>query len=122
MTAVPTEMRPFSEWITDHARGIVDDEMTAALAECTEIVSHLRKKGKVVLTVNIETVGEGGRTVMTTCLVDSKPPQPDPEGSIFYVGEGGTMHRADPFQGTLEDVRRVDPETGEVLTNTTESE
>lgn len=40
-----TDLRPFSEWITDHARGTVDDEMTMAIAEVTEAVAHHDKPG-----------------------------------------------------------------------------
>lgn len=102
------ELRSFSEWITDHARGTVDDELTAAFAEVVEAVSHLGKNGSVKLTIKIEPAGSGSRTVMTGCTVEAKPPQPDPEQSIFYVGEGGSLHRDDPYQQRLDDgPRRV---------------
>jgi hypothetical protein len=99
--------RPFSEWITDHARGTVDDELTAALMEVTEAVSHLGKKGAVILRVNIEPAGSGGRTVTTACLVDARPPVADPEQSIFFVGEGGTLHRDDPYQQRFDTATRT---------------
>ena len=117
-----TDLRPFSEWITDHARGTVDDEMTMAIAEVTEAVAHHDKPGTVVLKLKIEPAGNGGRTVATSCVVEAKPPQPGAEQSIFYVGEGGSLHRDDPYQTRLDvgDVRRVDTHTGEVrLPNTT---
>lgn len=117
-----TDLRPFSEWITDHARGTVDDEMTMAIAEVTEAVAHHDKPGTVVLKLKIEPAGNGGRTVATSCTVDAKPPQPGAEQSIFYVGEGGSLHRDDPYQTRLDvgDVRRLDTPSGEVrLPNTT---
>ncbi len=116
-------LRPFSEWLTDHAQGQADDEMTAAVAEVVQQVAHLGKKGKVTMTVNIEPVGSGGRTVATECKVVAAPPLPDPEGSIFYIGEGGSLHREDPYQERLDlrqapddevAPRALDPETGEL--------
>jgi hypothetical protein len=67
-----TDLRPFSEWITDHARGTVDDEMTMAIAEVTEAVAHHDKPGTVVLKLKIEPAGNGGRTVATSCTVESR--------------------------------------------------
>lgn len=108
-----TDLRPFSEWITDHARGTVDDEMTMAIAEVTEAVAHHDKPGTVVLKLKIEPAGNGGRTVATSCTVDAKPPQPGAEQSIFYVGEGGSLHRdkndaADHARAIAEAQRIVD--------------
>lgn len=100
-TTNETELRPFSEWITDHAQGTVDLEMTAALAELTQAVAHHGKKGAVTLKITVEPGGSGGRTVVTSCVVDAKPPIPDPEQSIFYVGDGGSLHRDDPYQQRL---------------------
>jgi hypothetical protein len=105
----PAELRPFSEWITDHAQGTVDDEMTAALASLVEAVAHHGKKGTVTLKISVDTAGSGGRSVETSCVVESKEPTADPERSIFFVGHGGSMHRDDPFQKRLP-LKRVTPQ------------
>lgn len=115
MTTDP-ELRPFSDWLNDHAQGLVNDEMTAALAEVVANVSHLRKKGSLTLKINIEPVGSGGRTVSTSCVVTAKPPEADSEMSIFYVDSAGGLHRDDPFQTSFPDLQRVDQETGEIRT------
>lgn len=107
----------FSSWLAGHSRGNVDAEMTAAMAEVVEAVAHLEKKGKVVLTFEVEPAGSGGRTVVVRGEVATKPPLPAAEASIFYVGDAGTLHRDDPFQGRMplgEPARAVDNETGEV--------
>ncbi len=109
MTTTTEPLRPFSDWLTDHARGTVDQEMTAAMAEVVEAVSHLEKKGTVTLEVTIDTAGSGGRTVSTACVVKAKPPTPAPEQSIFYVAEGGSLDREDPFQKALH-LKRVERE------------
>jgi hypothetical protein len=94
-------LRPFSEWVTDHAQGAVDDEMTLALADLVQAVAAHGKKGTVTLKVTVEPAGSGGRTVETSCLVEAKAPQPDPEKSIFFVGERGSMERDDPYHKRL---------------------
>lgn len=93
--------RPFSDWITDHARGTVNDQLTAGLAQVAEAVGHLEKPGELVLKVRIEPTGSGGRTVATRCTVVTKPPAAAAEASIFYVGEGGELTREDPYRRPL---------------------
>lgn len=89
---------PFSDWLTQHAQGDVDVEMTLALAEVVKAVASHGKKGSVTLKVNIDTAGSGGRTVETSCVVEAKAPTADPERSIFWVGDKGSLHRDDPYQ------------------------
>lgn len=107
---------PFSDWITDHAQGDVDVEMTLALAEVVQAVTNHGKKGTVTLKVAIDTAGSGGRTVEISCVVDAKAPTADPERSIFYVGDKGSLHRDDPYQRRLPLKRVSEPH----LPNTTE--
>lgn len=115
-TATETPRRPFHQWLADHARGTLDDESTAALAELVEQVAHLEKPGKLTLELKVDVAGRGGRTVVIEGKVVTKPPEPAPESSIFYVGDAGSLHRDDPYQGRLDvgDARRVDTDTGEV--------
>lgn len=89
---------PFSDWLTQHAQGDVDIEMTLALAEVVQAVANHGKKGKVTLTVTVDNAGSGGRTVSTACTVEAKAPTADPEQSIFWVGDKGSLHRDDPYQ------------------------
>lgn len=114
MSTDPTPIRPFHEWLLDQARGAVDDELTVALAEVVAAVAHLGGKGKVVLEVQIDPAGSGGRMVSTQCVVKTKPPLPPAEPSVFFVGDGGSLVRDDPYQARLFPTRRVDAETGEI--------
>jgi len=116
-----TDLPLFSEWITEHARGTVDDEMTAAIAEVVEAVSHLDAKGTVTLKVTIEPAGSGCRTVATACVVEVKPPKPDAEKSIFYVAEGGALQREDPYQKPF-DLKKVVRDDAEPRLPNTHSE
>lgn len=91
----------FAAWLTAHARGTLNDELTMALAEVVESVAHLDKKGALTLTITVEPAGSGGRTIAITGKTSAKPPVPNPEVGIFYVGDGGSLHRDDPFAGRL---------------------
>lgn len=110
----PCPIRPFHEWLLDQARGAVDDELTVALAEVVEAVAHLGAKGKVTLEVQIDPAGAGGRMVSTQCVVKTKPPLPPAEPSVFFVGDGGSLVRDDPYQAHLFPARQVDAATGEI--------
>jgi hypothetical protein len=92
------EHQPFHEWLERHARGTLTDEATAALAEVVQAVSDIGGKGSVVLTVIVEPAGSGGRTVAIGGKVATKLPVPAPELGVFYVGDGGSLHRDDPYQ------------------------
>lgn len=107
----------FHKWLKSHARGTLDGEATAALAELVAQVSDLEKPGKLILELKVDVAGSGGRTVLIAGKVTTKPPEPAPEASVFYVGDGGSLHRDDPYQGRLPidgPARRIDEETGEV--------
>lgn len=104
-----TDRQLFHDWLAGHARGLLDSEITAALGEVVEAVTHLEKSGKVVVELTVEPAGSGGRTVMVAGVVKTKPPLPAPEASIFFAGDGGSLHRDDPYQQ-----RAFDRETGEI--------
>lgn len=104
-------LTPFHEWVEGHARGTLDDELTAAMAEVTQAVTSLNEKGQVVVKITITPAGSGGRTVSVAGVVEAKPPTPAPEVSIFYADGDGGLHRDDPYQTRI----GVDPETGEVI-------
>lgn len=109
------DRQPFNEWLKSHARGTLNDELTLALGDVVEAVTHLDKPGKVVVELVIEPQGSGGRMVSVAGKVTAKPPVPAPEMSVFYAGEAGSLHRNDPYQ------QRIDVETGEILAGDGES-
>ena len=120
------ERQAFHAWLERHARGTLNDEATAGLAEVVQAVTDLGKKGSLTIEVVVEPAGPGGRTVALGGSVVKKLPRPAPELGVFYVGERGSLHRDDPFQHRLpgvpvpvageEEVRTVDAETGEIRT------
>ncbi len=115
---MPDALGPFSTWIAKHARGTLDDDITAALADVVEKVNDLDSKGEVVIKLKVIPAGSGKRTVVIAGEVDAKPPKPAPEVGLFYVGDAGSLHLEDPFQTRIDvsDARHVDPTTGKPTT------
>lgn len=108
---------PFSTWLAQHARGTLDDELTAALADTVEAVNDLDADGTVTLKLKLKPAGSGRRTLTIEGEVEVKPPKPKPEMALFYVGDSGALHLEDPFQTRLDtNARRVDPNTGRAAT------
>lgn len=109
---------PFSTWLAQHARGTLDDELTAALAETIAATNELDADGAVVLKLKVKPAGSGRRTVTIEGEVEAKPPKPKPEMALFYVGDAGRLYLEDPFQTRLDTggARTVDPTTGRAAT------
>lgn len=118
----------FGDWLGAHARGSVNDEATAELADVVEAVTQLGKPGKVTVEVTVEPSGRGGQSVILAAKVKVKKPEPAPEAGLFFVGAHGALHRNDPYQPQMIDQQTakvipaaadepaftVDPDTGEV--------
>ena len=98
----------FSEWIANHSRGNLDAEVTAAVAEVTQAVTHLNRAGSV--TIRLDVTNSGDRTVLVAGTVTSKVPKPDAEAAIFFPDEEGGLHTADPYQERMD----LDDRTGEL--------
>ena len=116
-------MPMFDEWVREHSRGTLNEDMTAAIRNVVQAVTDLDKKGTVVLKLTIEPAGRHGRTVAIGGEVEEKPPAPAPELSVYFPDEKGGLHRNDPYQERLPEVpsgtvevggKTVDRETGEV--------
>lgn len=116
------DRQSFSEWIAKHARGVLNDEATIALADVVQTVADVGKAGKLVLEITVKPAGSSKRSVSIGGKVVEKMPTPDPELSVFFIGEGGSLHRDDPFQAQIpgtavpvddEPVRRVSEPVGE---------
>lgn len=123
---MPESLTLFSEWLEDHAQGHANDEITVDLADAVESVRVHNKPAEVTIKVKIEPAGGHGRQVTTTVQSTAKLAKGDPEQSIFYVGEQGSLHRDDPYEPRLTAIEvpadkdgpavNIDPATGVVIT------
>lgn len=108
----------FHDWIAQHARGDLDNQMTEALNEVAGAVALLDKDGTVTLKLK---VGKTGGRLIVAGKVETKAPEADPEAGLYFLGDDG-LTKDDPFQMKWDlksgvgdaPVRKVDTETGEV--------
>lgn len=106
---MPHPITPFHDWIRDQQSGLTDDEITAAMAQVVEAVTHLGAPGRVSIDLAISPAGSGGRNVEVAVKVTAKPPQPRPTPSIYFVGDHGSLHRDDPYHARMfDDARSID--------------
>ncbi len=73
-TTETDQVRSFTDWITEHARGSLADELTAAMADVGLAVSTLDKPGTVTLKIKVKPIGSGDRTVVTSDRLPAGPP------------------------------------------------
>lgn len=105
-----TKRLMFADWMRGHARGSVNDEATAELADVVEAVTELGKKGTVTIEVTVEPSGRGGQSVILAAVVKTKKPEPAPEAGLFFVGDHGALHRNSPHHPQM-----VDQQTSRVI-------
>lgn len=105
-----TKRLMFADWLRAHARGSVNDEATAELADVVEAVTQLGKPGKVTIEVTVEPSGATGQAVVVAAKVKTKKPEAAPEAGLFFVGEHGALHRNDPYHPQM-----VDQQTARVI-------
>lgn len=122
--------QPFTEWFSKHAQGSVDQELAEHIADVTEAVLALEKKGTVTLTLTFEKIG--GNALAVIGEVKSKAPEA-PQASIFFRDDTGSLFKDDPGAWTHQTddgaekenpamqveteggLALVDPESGEVV-------
>lgn len=92
----------FSKWLGTHARGSLDADVTAALADVVKQVHDVGKKGSVILEVVVEPAGKSGRTLAIGGRLMTKLPRADAELAVYYPDDGGGLHRDDPYQTRIE--------------------
>lgn len=78
--------------------GMVVAELSQAIHDATAAVREHGKKAVVTLELTIAPLRGGAEKLVeapliVTADVSSKLPQPDPEATIFFVDQGGSMTR-----------------------------
>jgi hypothetical protein len=95
------EAPQFSEWLAEHRRGALDDEISAALLEViqqTQAVGDPKKSGKVTIELSVSTSGPDSPTILLVDKVKVSKPEHGRPASVYYLDASGGMHRNDPMQ------------------------
>lgn len=85
----------FAEFITDLSHGSVNQRLTEDLAQVVEAVQETGRVGELTIKLNVKL--EGGMAVVNTEIKSKAPRAPLP-GTMFFVGNNGSLHREDPRQ------------------------
>jgi hypothetical protein len=105
----------FSTWLAQHRRGELDAEIALALDDVTRAAQATGKPGSIQIVLTVKPNPHADSVILVD-EIKVKTPQPDRPAAIYYVGDDGRLQRDDPTQTRFfdEQLRRADPETGEV--------
>ncbi len=95
-------VRPFADFLVEHARGRTHGELSDKLHELVAAVTDTGKAGSLQLTIKIAPMKKTAGDMLTVSdVVKMTKPQHDRKESIFYVGDDGNLSRTDPNQAQL---------------------
>lgn len=100
-----TGERPsFADVVANINHGALVDEAGALLADLVQEVSHVGRKGKLTLTIEVAPFTGGGDTIRISGRAAVTAPSRDPHAGVFFYDEAGALSRNDPRSTTLFDV------------------
>lgn len=97
------EIPPFADVLASINRGALADEAAALLAELVQEVSHVGRKGKLALTIEVAPFTGGGDTIRLSGKATVTKPARDAHAAVFFFDEAGSLSRNDPRMNTLFD-------------------
>lgn len=101
-------VRPFNDFLMDHANGKTHGELSEALQKLVAGVRDTGKAGKLQLTISITPMKKASNGVlMVSDVIKVSVPAHDRKDSLFYPDEHGNLTRTDPNQLTFETLREV---------------
>lgn len=109
MTDPQPEALSIAALITQHRGGKTEIAITEELRELAAAVRHLGKKGKLILTVELNPVTDDGTNLAITIDSMSKAPRTAPPAAHMYVDDEGVLSRTPP--GTMPMFPQTDSET-----------
>ena len=83
--------------------GALADEAAAMLADLVQEVTHIGRKGKLTLTIQVAPFTGNNDTVQLSGKAVVTPPAHDPHAGVFFFTGDGALSRNDPRMNTLFD-------------------
>lgn len=100
-------LKPFLEFLQEHAGGEIHDELSETLNVLVRAVQAVGKAGTLTLKVSVKPAGRSHDQVFVVADVQHKLPVPEREESIFFVDAAGNLTRDNPHQEPLPGLRRL---------------
>lgn len=104
--------RTFPDTLNALRFGTLSDELTKELQALTQKCADTGRGGTITLTLSLKP-GKGGQMEVFDDI-KIKSPKEERGSSIMFATPEGNLQREDPRQRTLEGLRTVDQETGEI--------
>jgi hypothetical protein len=93
----------FARMLAIHRDGQTLTELATALQQLLQAVESTGKAGSLRLDLKVRPTGRGkSLAVVVVSDVSVKPPLPEPESTLFFVGERYVLTRDNPAQMALE--------------------
>jgi hypothetical protein len=86
LTTPSTGLPMFTDWLADAGDGQQNNDATIGLADLVKAVQLQRKKGKLVIEVEVAPIGQSGRQVEARVSVDVKLPRELLNSTKFIAG------------------------------------
>lgn len=100
-------VRPFADVLRDLRKGLTHDELSEQLADVVAAVEEHRKKGKVVLTIEVEPYKDTTEALAVRDSIKVTIPEPDRDATLMFA-DRGRITRHNPRQGELPGLSVVD--------------
>lgn len=104
--------RIFTDTLTSLRYGTLVDDLTKAMTELTAKCADTGRAGTLTLQLTLKP-GKGGQ-IEVFDDIKIKEPKDEVGSSIFFATPDGNLTRDDPKQLSIEGLRTVDQETGEI--------
>jgi hypothetical protein len=98
-TTEPEIYNLFETMLRKQRRGLVANEVSRKLAEAIQAARECSAKASMTVSVTIKPTNDD--QVMIDVQCDTKLPKEKMPPSMFWVGEGNTLHTSDPRQPEL---------------------
>lgn len=100
--AAPAIDKSFLNVLTNHRRGSIVSDVSAAIKQATSAVQLTGKSAKVMLVMTLKPASAGAKgTLIFEPKVKTTIPEVEAAGSIFYADADFNLVREDPDQKTL---------------------
>lgn len=105
--------KTFNQTVEQLRYGTLHDELTAEINKLTEAVTRTNKVGEIVLTIKLKPTNNSGQ-IEVIDDIKVKAPKETRGTTLMFATPENNLQREDPRQMSIDGLRTVDKETGEL--------
>ena len=107
-------MRPFNDTLNAVRFGQLQDELTVKFDQLIQACRDTGKTGEITLKLKLRPLKGSSQQVEISDAILLNKPEFDNGTTIMFINKDGNLQREDPRQMSLEGLRQVDTDTGEI--------